>query len=190
MNCTIEKIRLPVLAGIFAVGLLAAGIGCAGPSYSDYTSSSPTTNPNSDTVISQLSSGAGGNVAVPSVNGFSGAILTDVTVGAGANATIEDQTNAVLPPPAYPGAILYLSMMVSNLVTFSGSPSLSFQISVPPGTSGQYYLAFYDPTQATPAWVAASIGPATVNSQTAVVFNTSSTITLQANQTYWWALYP
>jgi len=190
MNHAIERIRRPALAGIFTLGLLAAGVGCAGPSYSNYASSTPTTNPNSDQVISQLSAGAGGNIAIPAVNGFAGAILTDVTLGAGANATVIDQTNAVLPPPAYSTAILYISIAVSNNVTFSGSPSLSFQISVPPGTAGSYYLAFYDPTQATPNWVSGWEGPVNINSQTAYVFNTYSTITLQANQTYWWALYP
>lgn len=141
--------------------------------------------------MSQISAGVGGNVVLPAVNGFSGVINTTATSGGGASATIEDQTNAVLPPPAYTGAILYISITVSNAVTFSGTPSLGFVINVPPGTpTGQYYLAFYDPTQASPAWVTASVGPVTLGGVNTITLNTNATITLKAGTTYWWALYP
>src|ERR1700719_3182379 len=135
MQMMMGTFRLAALAGTLGAGVFIA-VGCTGPSDTlGSINSGPTANPNSDQTVSQISSGVGGNVPLPAVNGVSGAINTTATSGGGAFATIEDQTNAVLPPPAYTGAILYISLNVSNAVTFSGSPSLGFVINVPPGTT-------------------------------------------------------
>jgi hypothetical protein len=67
-------------------------------------------------------------------------------------------------------------------------PSLGFMINVPHTLSGQYYLAFYDPTVASPSWNLTWIGPASSGNST-LNLNTNAPITLQANQTYWYCLY-
>lgn len=129
-------------------------------------------------------------VSATSGASYSGTINTDVSAGGSALVAVNDQTFAPAPPPAIANAIVYLGMSLSNAATFTTAttPALGFMFNLPATASGQYYLAFYDPTQPSPAWNMTWSG--SITSTTATLnFNYTTQITLQANQAYWWCLY-
>ncbi len=148
----------------------ALSIPFAGPQYSGVLtvpSGSPVTN---DAVLTGSSSSAPANAPVLQLRGR--------------RAAPQGLALAIMAP------LVYVQLEFSQKTTVVGLPSFSFATggSIDP-TRGALYIAFLDPTQASPSWQLAVEGPGVVSGNSVAFTGTSSSFTFAAKQIYTFALY-
>jgi hypothetical protein len=202
----------PLLFGpiILALSALAAcgGGGNSTPPFNPGTAtptpppSVPTLAPATAATTVPLASGSAQpqSVSIPPAAGLSGSLqLPAATLPAGTSLDIQTTTTAPAGIPALsvgrrPQAtsagglevLYYQGLRFTQTATFPGYPA--FTITLPAGydpSQGVYELAFYDGN----GWTYPIGGPGTASGQQISFPSVSATVTYQANQTYYFALY-
>ena len=153
---------------------------------------------------------AGGTIVFPSYAGFGGTSAWPAPLSGGSSSlTITVQTNAptnvptlsqgsrrplgrgllsAVPVPSGASSLFYFSFAPSAAVSLPSAPSFTMTLSSAALTGESYFLAVYDPTQSPASWKIFA-GPAQVNGSTLTFASQSSSMTLAAGQTYWFAVY-
>lgn len=215
MNARIGLRAGSLTAGLACALLVACGGGGGGTNITPQSSPTPTTAPTptiaptAQATIAPLSqssttavtlggvSNNGTNVVSAGTVTLPAAGVAGVTANVGLSATLP----SAIPTPqaarihfrkpqnigvAYT-AIAYFSVNLSQPITISSTPA--FSITFPGTISGNCYVVVYDPTQPSAGWNSL-LGPATASNGTLTFpANTiTPSITLQANQTYYFGI--
>jgi hypothetical protein len=150
-------------------------------------------------------------VAIPTAGGYSGTLsfpvpASGISAGTAISQTLQDTAPSSAPSlqsvlraseiartrdAATDSAIVYLSVTFSTTAVFSPAPSLAIVLpsSVPVMSGVSYYLALYDPTNASLGWQLDYEGPASVSGQQLNYASAATPLTFAANQAYWFAVY-
>jgi hypothetical protein len=143
---------------------------------------------------------AGGALSIPAAGGVSASVyMPAVTAGAGASIIFTSQTSA---PSSAPGLqsidrhlksantpVYYFSFVVTQDVTWNGSPSFSVNLPQAPTAGAAYYIASYAVSSPGNGWNMTAFGPATVSGNTLKFAAPSGSFSLPANQLFWYAVY-
>jgi hypothetical protein len=142
----------------------------------------------------------GGTLSIPAAGGVSATVtMPAVTAGAGASVIFTSQTSA---PNSAPGLqsigrhlksvntpVYYFSFVVTQDVSWNGSPSFAVSLPQAPTAGATYYIASYAVSSPGNGWNMTAFGPATVSGNTLKFPAPSGAYSLPANQLFWYAVY-
>ncbi len=86
--------------------------------------------------------------------------------------------------------LVYFELTASGTTVFASQPS--FSVNIPPAVNpvnGPFFVAFYDPTAASPAWAFGLEGPGVVSGSQVTFTAPPGALTLQAGVHYYYAVY-